>query len=131
MEFETAIERLSFHSGTNPATDDPRWDNGFLQSLRPYSGKLNEDAWNDLLECLEAVSDHLTHAPTLDRRLMNSLWGICHLARAWGVHEDGMLMRNRLITPADRLKLDDWLCTLSDRIAMMLDTGEGTVHDPN
>lgn len=124
MDFETAIEKLSFHCGSNPAVDDPRWENGFLQTLRPYSGTLRVDVWMDLLDCVEAVSDHLSNANTLDRRLMNSLWGICHFARTWGIHEDGMLVRNRLITAEDRLKLHDWICTLSDRIAMMLDTGD-------
>ncbi len=127
MDFESAIERLSFHCGSNPRTEDPRWENGFLQMLRPYAGRLREEVWIDLLECVDAVSDHLRTAPTLDRRLINSLWGICHYARAWGVHEDGMLMRNNLIKVEDRSKLDDWISELSDRIAVMLDTGDEAI----
>jgi hypothetical protein len=71
MTFEQAIEQLSFHCGSNPNVDDPRWQEGFLQTLRPYRG-LRKDVYENLLQCLTAVEVHLKNAPQLDRRIINS-----------------------------------------------------------
>jgi hypothetical protein len=120
MTFEEARERLRFHCGSHPDVDDPRWEQGFLQKLSPYRG-LDEAAFRDLTECIDAVADHLRHSDTLDRNVINSLWGICHFARAWALEEDGPLRRNNLITPADQEKLDTWITSISYRIAMWLD----------
>ncbi|MFK7769568.1 MAG: hypothetical protein AB8B55_20315, partial [Mariniblastus sp.] len=76
MDYTSAVERLTFHCGSNPNTDDPRWTGGLLQTLRPYGGKLDTDAMDDVLACLDAVSPHLKNADPLDRVVVNSLWGI-------------------------------------------------------
>ncbi len=126
MDYETAVEELTFHCGSNPNIDDPRWAAGFLQTLRPYRGTLDSDAWNNVILCVDAVADHLKSAPAIDRRVVNSLWGICFYARSWALHPDGMLPRNNLITVDDQTTLSDWLDNLSERISSMLDGG----HDP-
>ena len=120
MTFDEARESLRFHDGSHPDIEDPRWEQGFLQSLRPYRG-LDEAAYLNLTACVDAVSDHLQHSGTLDRHVINSLWGICHFARAWALAEDGMLRQNKLITQADQEKLDGWITSISYRIAMWLD----------
>lgn len=123
MEYDTAVEQLTFHCGSNPNIDDPRWESGFLQTLRPYRGTLNHDAWNSVLDCVDAVSPHLKTAPKLDRSVMNSLWGILHYSRSWALHPDGMLPRNGLISKEDQGTLSGWLDELGERIAFMLDGG--------
>jgi hypothetical protein len=120
MTFDEAKEGLRFHCGSHPDVEDPRWEQGFLQSLRPYRG-LDQAAYEDLTACIEAVSDHLQNSGALDRDVINSLWGICHFARAWAIAEDGMLRQNALITPADQEKLDGWITSISYQIAMWLD----------
>ena len=50
MDYEAAVEELTFHCGTNPNIDDPRWNAGFLQTLRPYSGRLDADAFQAFKE---------------------------------------------------------------------------------
>jgi len=126
MDYVTAIEELTFHCGSNPNIDDPRWSAGFLQSLRPYRGTLDTDAWAHFIDCVDAVAGHLKTADAIDRNVINSLWGVCHYARAWALHPDGMLRRNNLITAEDQATLAEWLDELSERIAFMLDRG----HDP-
>jgi hypothetical protein len=120
MTFDEAKERLRFHCGSHPDIEDPRWEQGFLQSHRPYRG-LDETTYHDRAACIDAVSDHIQHSGTLDRDVINSLWGICHFARAWALAEDAMLGRNDLITPADQEELDGWISSISHRIAMWLD----------
>jgi hypothetical protein len=119
MTFSEAKERLRFHCGSHPAIEDPRWKEGFLHRLNPYQG-LDEAAYLDLTACIDAVSEHLRHAATLDREIVDSLWGICHFAREWGLAEDGMLRRNKLINATDQKTLDEWITEISYRIAMWL-----------
>ena len=68
MTFEQAVEQLSFHCGSNPNINDPRWEAGFLQTLRPYRG-LRKDVYENLLQCLATVEEHLKRSPQLDRRI--------------------------------------------------------------
>lgn len=124
MTPEEAIEELSFHCGTNPNIEDPRWEQGFVSMLRPYKG-LRPEVYDHLVECVRALLPHLKNDAMLDRRLVNSLWGICHLARAWGLHPDGMLRRNDLITEEDQATLECWIEELSYDLMMTLDGGEG------
>ncbi|WP_335993961.1 hypothetical protein [Fusobacterium polymorphum] len=39
MNIELAKELLSFHSCRNDDINNPKWENGFLGSLRPFQGK--------------------------------------------------------------------------------------------
>ena len=60
--------------------------------------------------------------PSLDYiNILNSLWGICHFARTGRLDPDGMLRRDNLITSADQGKLNEWIDSISSRIAMRLD----------
>ena len=120
MDFQQAVEELTFHCGTNPNTDDPRWSNGFLSMLRPYAG-LRRETYEHLLSCVAAVQEYTKNDRMLDRRVINALWGICHFARAWGLHPDGMLRQNNPITQEDRVLLKGWIEDLSYRVAMWLD----------
>lgn len=129
MDYDTAVEQLTFHCGANPNIEDPRWERGFLQTLRPYKGSLNHDAWSSILECVDAVATHLMTAPVLDRSLINSIWGILHYSRSWALHPDGMLPRNNLITKEDQETLSEWLDALAERIAFMLDGGTDPKYD--
>ena len=123
MNYESAIEELSFHCGSNTDIDDPRWEAGFLQSLRPYRGSLDKAAMDHVTQCVDAVAEHLKTAVKLDRAVINSLWGIVTYGRAWAIHPEGMLRRNNLISEDDIAMLSDWLDDLAERVAFMLDGG--------
>jgi hypothetical protein len=123
MDYAAAVEQLTFHCGSNPNIEDPRWESGFLQTLRPYRGTLNHDAWKSVLDCVDAVSTHLKFESALDRSVVNSLWGILHYSRSWALHPDGMLPRNKLMSKEDQETLSEWLDELAERIAYLLDGG--------
>lgn len=120
MTFEEALEELSFHCGRNPSVDDPRWGEGFLQTLRPFKG-LRHDRYEHLMTCVSAVSGHLLENDCLNREVMNSLWAINYWSRAWCLHEDGMVVRNHLISNAEQVLLQSWLDELARRVAWLLD----------
>ena len=122
MTFDEAKEQLRFHCSTDRRVDDPRWAAGFLSSLGAYNG-LKREVMEDVRRCFAAVRDHLGSAPSIDREVINSLWGIVHFGRAWAIEPDGMLQRNQLISDADAAELKVWLEELSYDIASVLDSG--------
>jgi hypothetical protein len=95
--------------------------NGFLGMLRPYKG-LREASFHEVMECIVALADELS-ADTVDRPTISALWGICHLARAWGLEEEGMLQRNALISARDVERLGEWIDCISYATMLLLDGG--------
>src|SRR5262245_37045603 len=103
-----AKELLLIHSFAHPDIKHPKMECGFLGSLRPYRGHLVEESFHEVMAALRALAPTF-HQPTVDREVVGALWGICHLARSWGVHPDGMLRRNGLIQEQDIARLERWV----------------------
>jgi hypothetical protein len=87
--------------------------------LRPYKG-LREASFHEVMACVIALAPELS-ADTVDRSTISELWAICHLARAWGVEEEGMLRRNGLISADDVERLARWIECISYATMLMLD----------
>jgi hypothetical protein len=119
MTSAEARESLRFHSGSHPDVDDPRWSRGFLGMLRPYGG-LRETSFHEVMRALRELATDLQNE-MVDREVVSALFGICHLARAWGIHPDGMLRRNGLIAPTDVERLERWVWTISYATSCVLD----------
>ncbi len=117
---------LSIHSFTHDDIKDPRMDNGFLGSLRPYRGTLNHEAFHEVLACLKALGPSFSGNDLVDRRTISNLWGICHLARDWAMHPDGMLRRNNLISDSDIDTIETWIDCISYAVMMLIED-----PDPN
>lgn len=123
MNIEEAKVELSFHSGRNPNTDDPRWVSYFLGSLRPYKGmQLVEDNFHKIIECLDAVTPSLQNDSDVDRNLASDIAGILCLGKAWAVHKEGMLLSNKLISNSESERIDGWLDCISYAWMMLLDS---------
>jgi len=110
MTYDEARLLLLMHGpGTEDADGEPLLvEDGFLCSLRPYSG-LVERNFHLVMEALLTVGERLYREPLVDRELVKALWSICSTASGWGLHPDGMLQRNKLITPADTKRLQVWV----------------------
>jgi hypothetical protein len=76
------------------------------------------------MDCIQALAPELSAGDQVDRKVINDLIGITHLGRAWGIHPDGMLQRNRLITYEDTRTLETWLETISYSLMMVLDSDD-------
>jgi len=126
LSIDEARELLSKHSFTHDDLNDPRMENGFIGSLRPYRGTLNHEAFREVVACLKSLAPTLSGSNDVDRRTVSNIWGICYLARDWGTHPDGMLRRNNLITSADSQTLEKWVDCLSYAVMMLLED-----PDPN
>jgi len=119
MTSEEARESLRFHSGSHPDVHDPRWSRGFLGMLRPYHG-LREESFHEVMRALRVLADDLQNE-RVDREVVSAIFGICHFARAWGIHPEGMLRRNALIVDADVERLERWVWTISYATTCVLD----------
>ncbi len=106
MDGRKAKELLSFHSCRNSDIHNPKWSGGFLGSLRPFQGRLREENFREVMECLKALQEEFL-APAVDREMISDLMGIVCLARAWASPR-GMLGSNRLLTEEQTRLLLAW-----------------------
>ena len=121
MTVDEAKLRLSFHSGRNSDTEDPRWKNGFLGLLRPYRGNPPENCFHDIVACLRTLADEIRDAEFLEKSLVADVTNITHFGRAWAVYEGGMLRRNNLITESDWKTIELWVDCISYAFACLTD----------
>ncbi len=93
----------------------------FLGDLRPFPGHLYESNFLELAEAVKILAPVYVKADNVNREVMSALWAICTLGRSWGLHPDGMLQRNHLISEMDTRTLEDWIERLSLLVFTMLD----------
>lgn len=101
-EYSSPRDLITAHAGYG---EDERAESGFLYCLRPYRGL---DVRN-FCELAHAIIDVAKETRALDVKLAHDLWSTCHLARYWGVREDGPLRTNNLISESDALLLQSWI----------------------
>ena len=114
-----AKQLLLLHSFALDDVGNPQMARGFIGSLRPYKG-LREENFHQIMAALRVLAPQLGERQ-IDAQIVGALWNICHMARAWGVHPQGMLRRNNLISRADIERLESWVETISYATMMLLD----------
>lgn len=119
MDKEQAKELLSFHSMRNENVHNPKWEYGFLGSLRPFRGDLYKENFFEVMECLKTLKDDFV-APTLDREVVSDIVAIIHLTRVWA-SPYGMLGRNHLLTEEQTKHLMDWVDIIETCFMFLLD----------
>jgi hypothetical protein len=125
MDFEAAKTELLRHSGCA----ENSYDDGFVGCLRPFIG-LREGNFHQVIEAVLSVGTEFASSITVERSIAESVLGITVYGRRWGVDEDGMLVRNHLITPDDRQRLRNWV-EIIETIMMGLLAGHSpamTIH---
>lgn len=128
MDYAEARHQLLLHGpGTSDETGNPLMqEDGFVASLRPYCG-LHEKNFHLVMEALLVVGERIHRIPQVDREVIYAVWAICETGRAWGLRADGMLQRNKLITPEDTERLKVWIGTI-ERTALGLLAGHSPHH---
>jgi hypothetical protein len=122
MTFDDAKLLILMHGpGTSgPAGEPLIAERGFVHSLRPYEGSLIEKNFHLVMEALFTVGETLCCCEQVDRELVHALWMICSTARRYGLHSQGMLQRNKLISQADTKRLERWVDTIETTSLRML-----------
>jgi hypothetical protein len=128
MDYEEAKLQLLLHGpGTTDSAGQPLvLEDGFIESLRPYSG-LHEKNFHLVMEALLTVGERIHRTPLLDRDLVHAVWSMCSIARLWGLSPGGMLQRNALISAADSTRLELWIETF-EATALRLLSGSPPHH---
>lgn len=122
MDKEKAKELLSFHSGRNSDIQNPKWKDGFLGSLRPFRGKLPEENFIEIMECLKALKNEFS-TPSIEKEVIADLVAIIHLTRVWA-SPSGMLGRNHLLTQEQTELLLVWIDIIETGLMYLLDDDE-------
>lgn len=104
MDYKQAKFELARHAGLT----DISYRKGFVGCLRPYCG-LHDENFHTVIQSLLIVGDEFASSERVERCVVGAMFSITVTARRWGVDEDGMLVRNRLISPEDRDMLRRWI----------------------
>ncbi|OUS29459.1 hypothetical protein A9Q99_10220 [Gammaproteobacteria bacterium 45_16_T64] len=123
MNYEEAIQLLSYHSGYSEDVENPKWAKGFLGQLRPFSGELYEDNFKEVMDIIETIAVEI-RGKTIDQEIIAMLYDISTVPRLWAFDPEGMLRRNNLISEDQLTILNDWLIRICEAISYLLN-GEG------
>ena len=107
MNIELAKELLSFHSCRNDDINNPKWENGFLGSLRPFQGKIYKKNLKKIKECIKTLEIEIKKE-NIDKNIVSDIISIIHLTRVW-VSEKGILGENNLLTNEQTKYLLTWV----------------------
>lgn len=115
MEYEDARSELLRHAGIA----EDYYEDGFLACLRPYSG-IKPKSFHTIIESILSVGSRFSSADNIDRPVVCALWSLTTTARNWGTEDDGMLVRNKLISPTDRKQLRQWISIIESTMLGLL-----------
>ena len=82
-------------------------ENGFLGSLRPFQGKIYEENFKEIIECLKTLKIEIKKE-NIDKNIVSDIISIIHLTRIW-VSEKGILGENNLLTNEQTKYLLTWV----------------------
>jgi len=119
MNINEAKELLSYHSCRNADVENPKWETGFLGSLRPFGGELSEENFTEVMECMKALQDEFSH-DRIDKGIMSDIVNIAYLARTWS-SPGGMLGANNLLTEEQTARLNLWVDIIQEALMLLLD----------
>ena len=117
VEYDVARNELLRHAGIA----EDYYEDGFLACLRPYSG-IRPNNFHTVIESVLSVGNTFSSTDSIERPVVYAIWHLTTTARNWGTEDDGMLVRNKLITPEDRMLLRQWIAIIE---SMMLNLLQG------
>jgi len=65
---------------------------------------------------------YLNSSECIDKNIVSDMSGILCLGKAWAVHNEGMLLRNKIISTNQAITIDGWLDCISYAWCMVLDS---------
>ncbi len=115
MEYDDAKSELLRHAGIA----EDYYEGGFLACLRPYSG-IESNNFHTIIESILSVGSTFSSTDSIERSVVFAIWNLTTTARNWGIEDDGMLVRNKLISPADRMRLREWIAIIESMMLSLL-----------
>ncbi|MEZ6136320.1 MAG: hypothetical protein R3C53_15605 [Pirellulaceae bacterium] len=115
MEYDDARIELLRHAGI---AEDYHED-GFLACLRPYTG-IKQNNFHNVIESVLSVGDRFSSTDSVERPVVYAIWLLTTTARNWGTEDDGMLVRDKLISTDDRMRLRQWIAIIESMMRNLL-----------
>jgi hypothetical protein len=115
MEYEDARNELLRHAGIA----EDYYEDGFLACLRPYSC-IKPYNFHIVIESVLSVGNTFSSADSIERPIVYAIWHLTTTARIQGTDDDGMLVRNKLISPGDRIRLRQWIAIIESMMLSLL-----------
>ena len=115
MEYDDARNELLRHAGIS----EDHYEDGFLACLRPYSG-IKPNNFHTVIESGFSVGSTFSSTDSIERPVVHAIWNLTTTARNQGTEDDGMLVRNKLISPEDRTRLRQWIVIIESMMMSLL-----------
>jgi hypothetical protein len=112
------------HHASPVAGSDSDAGPGFLETLRPYRGRLEARTFHEIMAALRVLAPELNAGASVARDIVAALFAISYFGRLWGVEPDGMLRRNGLISESDIATLSRWINCIDYAVVCLLDGGD-------
>jgi hypothetical protein len=123
MNAHEAREALLLHSFSYPDLTHPKMVQGFLGSLRPYTG-LRDENFREVMEAIRVLAPEFRTQDAVDKELISALWDICFQTWSIALQSEGALRRNELITQEEIEKLEGWLFDIFFSVSILLQGGD-------
>ena len=115
MQYDEARSELLRHAGIA----EDYYEDGFLACLRPYSG-IKPNNFHIVIESILSVGSAFSATDNIERPVVYAIWNLTTTARNWGTEDEGVLVRNKLISPADRIRLRQWIAIIESMMLSLL-----------
>lgn len=113
MTVEQARESISYHSCSSKDVYDRKFQNGFLGSLRPFKGELNEKNFINLMESIMTLQQNLRSGEKLNQDVLLEIMTIIKMSQTWAA-DGGDLMKENLMTTEQQATLLKWAEIMND-----------------
>ena len=65
---------MKYHSFTDEDINHPKMEKGFLRMLRPFSGKLIEENYHEIIKAIKTLADELRDKKQIDKDIISAIW---------------------------------------------------------
>ncbi|WP_338540611.1 hypothetical protein [Paenibacillus tundrae] len=125
MTKKEALELLSYHSGRNSDIYNEKWKSGFLGMLRPFIGRLSDENFIEIMECLKVLTSDFKNKE-LNHDLISDVWGMQHYSNMW-VEKGGML--ETVMTEEQKQLIKKWTGIISYTVICLLANSEEAFYE--
>ena len=107
-----AITRLVIHGSLLAQSDS--WRDGLMGHVRPYTKKIEDHVFFDILSSLFALSNDLAGSDAVDSRIVSGMNGILLVARRILLGRDSPIIKKRILDDNEIERLNLWFDVVGD-----------------
>lgn len=93
---------------------------GLIDSLRPYTGRVDASALADTLAAVRAMRSRAASGDVVSISALSSVFHLTNTVRRWALDKDSMLVRNKRIELPQWEQLMDWVIEVESEYSTLL-----------